>query len=588
MAGKKNVLVRRIKNLSVLKKMILALVICVIIPIVVLGTIMTLRVLRLSEQNQYEVQINQLTKAAKDIENLYTTTEQEAAVLASDNSVQAVTEYSASVIDYRNAAEKMEDASQKIESYSCVAISRDGEIIFQRGSKYMNETGNRSSTEQIENGSEISLWATEHPVLFQKGINHRQIDQISYYTTILREVTLEKVGILSIHIDAQELLEQLLPYSDKEEDVVEDAMIYDGNGQVMVSRQQDANMERLCWEEFLDREEKSDSGYFPVKADGGEYIVLYTKCGTSGWYLFQVEEKLGIYGAQITFMACAVLLCIMFGIVYGIIQNRTILKPLKHLSRRMDAVKGGVLEKKYYETSGDEIGNVEKGFEDMVAHIHDLINQVYVQTIKKQDAEREMLLTKMNPHFLYNALDSIHWLAFRNKDYEVSEQLEALADVYRHILQFGEGKLAVEKELEFIENYIFLLECQMGERVEFIRDVPETLYNYKIPKLLIQPMVENAMVHGLKDVQSGGKVKIRIRKRGDKMVITVIDNGAGCDAQSVMERIRNKNGMDAFALRNIEERILLCGEEGCGLRVYSGKRGGCIVQAIVKWEADTR
>ena len=196
-----------------------------------------------------------------------------------------------------------------------------------------------------------------------------------------------------------------------------------------------------------------------------------------------------------------------------------------------------------------------------------------------------MLLAKMNPHFLYNSLDSMHWLAIRNKDYEVSEQLEALADVYRHILRFGEGMISVQDDMEFIDNYLFLLDFQMGDRVEFRNDIPEELHCYLIPKLITQPLVENAVQHGLRDVNTGGKVKIRMRRQQGDLVITVLDNGVGCDVEKIRNLLKDKEGKEAFALRNIDERVRLRYGDGYGLKMYSKEGKGCIVQVKVKLEA---
>lgn len=571
-----------LKNLSVRQKMFAALILCVIVPILLLGVVTTTRVLHLSEENQYEIQRNQLIKTGKDIEKLYDSILQEVASLSGDSSVQAITAGNATVMDYKYAAEKLQKANENMDFCSAVTLSKEGRILFQRGKRYINEWEDERFTSQIEEERMPYLWAAEHPVTFSQGIKIRERSQISYYTTIMKEITLKNEGVLGVHIDTEEFLEQFFPYINDENN--NGIFLFDGVGNVLISNADDVQIREKCWEVFSNEDRTEESGYFPLKTEKGTSIVLYTKCGPGGWYLFQAERKVSLYSAQIFFLAGAIVLCIVFGIVYGMIQNKTIIQPLHHLSKRMDAVKKGVLEKKDYEVAHDEIGNVEKGFEDMVAHINKLINEVYMQTIKTQDAERKMLLAKMNPHFLYNSLDSIHWLAIRNKDYEVSEQLEALADVYRYILQFGEDMILVREDMEFIGNYLFLLEFQMGDRIEFIQDIPEELQGFSIPKLVTQPLIENAVQHGLKDKKVGGKVKIRMRKSGEKLKIQVLDNGTGCDAARLNELIR-KEVKDAFALRNIDERIRLRYGEEYGIRVYSKEEKGTIVTVTVKLEA---
>lgn len=560
----------RFKNLPIQKKMIYALLFCIILPILLLGFLTVRYIVRLSEQNQYEVQISQLIRAGQDIEGLYTGVTREAARLAGDSSVQAIAEGNATGRDYWNAAKSLEESAGSIEYCCNIAVSRDGHVVFQRGENYIGEgTG-------VEGYESFSYWKPAGNLQFQMGIRDITLPVFSYHTAVLNKITILREGMLNVYLRADELLETLAPYDD---DTMGNVFLFDREGEVIAAQKGGQEEGGRYWEAFSEEKDR-ERGYFPISTAAGQEIALYTRCGNSGWYLFQIEKKPGLYSVQLLFIIGAVVLCVLFGMVYGMIQNKTMILPLRRLSERIDVVKTGVLEKQEYETNKDEIGRVEKGFEDMVARVRELIDQVYVETIKRQDAEREALLAKMNPHFLYNSLDSIHWLAYRNKDYEVSEQLEALADVYRHILRFGENMITVSEELEFIDNYLYLLESQMGERVTFLRDIPEELYGYMVPKLILQPLVENAVQHGLKDVPGGGVVKIRMRRRGEQLLLWVLDNGAGCDGRRVMEQIHSRDGGQSFALRNIDERVRLRFGEECGLLIYS-KGAGCIVRVAL-------
>lgn len=560
----------RFKNLPIQKKMIYALLFCIILPILLLGVLTVRYIVRLSEQNQYEVQISQLIRAGQDIEGLYTGVTREAARLAGDSSVQAIAEGNATGRDYWNAAKSLEESAGSIEYCCNIAVSRDGHVVFQRGENYIGEgTG-------VEGYESFSYWKPAGNLQFQMGIRDITLPVFSYHTAVLNKITILREGMLNVYLRADELLETLAPYDD---DTMGNVFLFDREGEVIAAQKGGQEEGGRYWEAFSEEKDR-ERGYFPISTAAGQEIALYTRCGNSGWYLFQIEKKPGLYSVQLLFIIGALVLCVLFGVVYGMIQNKTMILPLRRLTERIDVVKTGVLEKQEYETNKDEIGRVEKGFEDMVARVRELIDQVYVETIKRQDAEREALLAKMNPHFLYNSLDSIHWLAYRNKDYEVSEQLEALADVYRHILRFGENMITVSEELEFIDNYLYLLESQMGERVTFLRDIPEELYGYMVPKLILQPLVENAVQHGLKDVPGGGVVKIRMRRRGERLLLWVLDNGAGCDGRRVMEQIHSCDGGQSFALRNIDERVRLRFGEECGLLIYS-KGAGCIVRVAL-------
>ena len=569
-------------QMAIRQKMIMSLILFVIIPIIVLGILFSVRMFRLSERNQYEMQINQLLRSANDIDTLNQNVTREAAVLSGDDSINAILSGNATVMDYKNAAQKMNSAVDKIEFCSVIAVSKNGQVLFQRGSSYMEESENKEFTDKIESDEVLYLWTAGNEVNFKPGIHVTTRPQISFYTSIMKKLTLQNEGVLSIHIDEEAVLGKLLPYSDNE--IGQDIVLFDEDGNVILSNSDDSKMIELCRSNIWAEDNRKDTGYFTVDSSEGPQIALYAKCDESGWYMLQTEKKISYLGTQFIFIFSVILLCVLFGCIYGMIQNQTIIKPLHHLAERIHVVKQGVLEKKESEVAGDEIGNVESGFEDMVSHINKLINQVYVQTIKTQEAEREMMLAKINPHFLYNSLDSIHWLAIRNKDYEVSELLEVLADIYRKILASGEGMIPIREDLEFINDYIFLLDFQMGDRIEFIKDVPGELKAYVIPKLITQPLIENAVGHGLNKTKMNGKVKIRIRKKNDRLHIFVIDNGIGCDAEGLNRILQDGNPESAFALRNINDRIRLRFGGEFGVKIYSRRGWGTIVKVTVGME----
>ena len=571
-------------KLSVQQKMIAALMCCIIVPIILLGIISTMWVVRLSEKNQYEMQINQLLKYGQEIENNYEALIREAAVLSSDTSIMAVLKQEASVIDYRQASGKLLESAGKITSCSAITISRNAEILFQRGELYLGEYEDEGYINKLEHEKKPYIWADVHPIVFEKGIYKTEIEHISYYRTIMKTVTLETEGVLGIHINAGAFIQEVIPQNNNGE--LDNIFIINNEGELFGELTENESLRTESLKQYALEDAENEYGYFSLRHEENNYIVLYTKCGGSGWTLFQAEEQMPLYNIQILLVSSVIILCIGFGIAYGIIQNFTIIKPLQHLSHRIDSIKAGVIEKKEYEVVYDEIGRVEKAFEEMVDYINHLIKQVYIQEIKTKDAEREMLLSKMNPHFLYNSLDAIHWLAIRNKDYEVSELLEALADVYRHILSFGFEMVTVKEEMEFMHSYLLLMEYQLGDRISFCEDIPEYLNSYRIPKLMLQPLVENAIQHGLKDIQENGKIKVRMRKSGTKLKVSVLDNGVGCDAESLKKMLKDESARKAFALRNIHERLSLRYGEDNGIKIFSRSNRCTIVSFVVELEGE--
>lgn len=222
--------------------------------------------------------------------------------------------------------------------------------------------------------------------LFEKGIHSFLLDEITYETTILQDMTYNKQGTVRIYLDVSQILEAIAPTGAEGETAIQNVLVCTPDGKILFEKE----TESRDGEQFIHLLESQDrlysSGYFSVSA-ASKQMVLYARCETGGWYLVQTMDKLDIYDTQLLYILGVLFFCIVFGVVYGMIQNKTILNPLQRLSHRINIVKTGVLEKESYETAYDEIGNVERGFEDMVSHINDLINQVYLQTIKTKDAE---------------------------------------------------------------------------------------------------------------------------------------------------------------------------------------------------------
>jgi len=214
-----------------------------------------------------------------------------------------------------------------------------------------------------------------------------------------------------------------------------------------------------------------------------------------------------------------------------------------------------------------------------------LIEEVYTTKIKEQEAELNALIAQINPHFLYNTLDSIHWLAVKNRDYAVGEQLEALSAIFRHVLNRGEECVTIASEVEFIRNYMAIMESRFGRRVKIQIQTEPGLEQVLIPKLIIQPLVENGILHGLEPKKEGGTILITIEVQGDNLVIAVEDDGVGADEAEITEKMKNReSGKDTFALKNIDDRIKLRYGSAYGLCFESKPGKGTRVLVVMPLE----
>ena len=238
--------------------------------------------------------------------------------------------------------------------------------------------------------------------------------------------------------------------------------------------------------------------------------------------------------------------------------SRSIGQPVSLLDKAMAKVKKGDLSIRIRTNRQDELGRLTESFNQMTGDLQKYLDDTVQKQKDLNKTTLKLYQTQLNPHFLYNTLDSIHWLAVKNRDYAVGEQLEALSAIFRHVLNRGEECVTIASEVEFIRNYMAIMESRFGRRVKIQIQTEPGLEQVLIPKLIIQPLVENGILHGLEPKKEGGTILITIEVQGDNLVIAVEDDGVGADEAEITEKMKNReSGKDTFALKNIDDRIKL-------------------------------
>ncbi len=227
---------------------------------------------------------------------------------------------------------------------------------------------------------------------------------------------------------------------------------------------------------------------------------------------------------DITIVIC--LICCFLAMMISLRLANSISKPLRNLSALMGKVGEGDFSVSINDDSVDEVGNLSRHFNKMVAQVQKLIQEVYREQYLKQKAELKSLRMQINPHFLYNTLESINWMARIKKVPEIGEMVKALGDLMRVSIN-GDDFITLEDELKNITNYLKIQKFRYGNRFESIINIDESLRKIMIPKLTLQPIVENAIVHGLEGKIENGCLEIICSMSGDNINIIVRDDGIG-------------------------------------------------------------
>ena len=251
---------------------------------------------------------------------------------------------------------------------------------------------------------------------------------------------------------------------------------------------------------------------------------------------------------------------------------RVMVKPTKKLVDSMTAYQEGNFDSRFKVESQDEISQIGMVYNQMADKVQNLIEKNYTLEIANREAEIEFLKMQINPHFLYNCLDTISWLGFSNGNSEITDLAVALGKFLRASIK-REDYYTVKQEMEVVDNYLFIQKYRFGDKIEIRHNIPDEVLNFYIPSFIIQPVIENSIVHGLEEQIEKGILWINIQLCDNKYLqFNLTDNGKGMDEEQLKQVIQNysdKNKKSSIGLSNVYRRLnLLYGEE-CEFHVTS-------------------
>ena len=320
----------------------------------------------------------------------------------------------------------------------------------------------------------------------------------------------------------------------------------------------------------------------------GDKIYTVSKSVETGWItvgtisaaeLFENNKQVqGMY----LLVAGALLICVL--IVSSIIAKQ-ITKPIKKLSKSMSMVEHGEFDKASVPITDDnEIGMLSRSFNVMTEKIHTLMEQNIYEQEEKRKNEMKALQAQINPHFLYNTLDSIIWMSEAGKNEEVVLMTSALAKLLRQSISNDRAKVTVSEEINYVKSYLTIQKMRYKDKLEFSINVSPEIMNVKIIKFALQPLVENAIYHGLKYKETKGNLIIEGYKEGEKAVLVVKDDGIGMDEETlkhIFDGSQKGNKSNGVGVPNVQKRIQLYFGPEYGITYRSRKGEGTEVTVTV-------
>lgn len=311
------------------------------------------------------------------------------------------------------------------------------------------------------------------------------------------------------------------------------------------------------------------------------YLIVSADAGVDDWKIivYQPQKMMAREIQTLLVLVMGIIaVCIFTSVVASLAFSRFVVRDIKRLRDNMQAVEEGNMELMVTSDAGDEVGSLIRGFGSMLGEINRLIHEVYESKLTQRKSEMTALQAQINPHFLYNSLSLINWKALEAGQQDISKITLALSSFYRTSLNRGKNVLTIEKEIENMKSYLEIQLCMHDNDFDVIMDIDEEILPYQTLNLLLQPLVENAIDHGIDLKEDGrGYIKIIGRKDAENIYLTVEDNGVGIEPEILSSILEFKT--KGYGVRNVNQRIrLYYGEEYC-LRIESevGKGTRCTI-----------
>lgn len=310
--------------------------------------------------------------------------------------------------------------------------------------------------------------------------------------------------------------------------------------------------------------------------DKENHIICYNNILPSNWVIANVIPKKEVYNLNnlyLIFFISNLIFCLILFIVIYIFFLHRIFNPIESLIENMSSKVENNLNYDFNYDRNDEIGILVKSYNDMKNRINNLITINYKNQIEQKELELKQLQNQINPHFIYNTLESIHMMAEINDDSETSTMAEYFGTIIRYSMNRRVNTVQLKDEITIIEHYIYLQRIRFNTLFTITNLVNSDVLECEIIKMIIQPLIENSIYHGLSECDGNGKIIIQALNIDNNLVITVSDNGIGMDdskLKDLNDYINDKNELfNGIALRNINKRLKLNYGEQYGLEVTS-------------------
>jgi two-component system, sensor histidine kinase YesM len=428
------------------------------------------------------------------------------------------------------------------------------------------------------NGSNVWLNPEKNDYIFATAREIRQFRNLSF----------DNLGTIIIYLNMDKLVANILEGSKKRD------------GEFLIVRQSNIIFPKetnsLFKEAAISLDSQSVASRYQIKKiDNKNYFLVHIKSNYFDWGYLNVIPYNQIFeniNKVKTFLIIIFILMFVVVTMFGIRFARNITIPLENLVDGMKYIKVGDFKeasKKALQASvmqDDEVGKLQQNFQAMIQQIDELINENYSKQLTIKETEFKALQAQINPHFLYNTLESINWLAKGNGQTQISRMVESLGFLLRNSINLKKPLITIEEELTIVKNYVVIQQYRFEERLDFHMEVDEDIVGFYIPKLTLQPLVENAIHYALEPKIDPCRISIYSIVNKETIKLIVEDDGPGMES-AFIEKLKKgevKTRGQGVGLSNIDDRIKLSYGEKYGVSIESEYNKGTKVIIVLPFD----
>ncbi|HIX25030.1 MAG TPA: sensor histidine kinase [Candidatus Lachnoclostridium avicola] len=352
--------------------------------------------------------------------------------------------------------------------------------------------------------------------------------------------------------------------------------LMDGGGEIICHPKAQLINAGLMEEDNLEVAGRKEGSY-RERFGGEERITTVKSIGYTGWKAVGVNPTgsmtLNVLKTRIFVVFIVLLFLFVLTMINAYISSR-ITNPIKELEKSVSLLESGDLDAPVYIGGSAEIRSLGHSIQGMALRIKGLMNDIVAEHESKRKSEFDTLQSQINPHFLYNTLDIIVWMIENEKKTDAVRVVTALARFFRISLSRGKSIITVKDELEHVRNYLMIQQMRFKNKFTYEIDADEDVLELASLKLMLQPMVENAIYHGMEFMDGDGVIQIRVWREGDDLYLRVRDNGLGMTKEQVENLFKDSGHVPSrrgsgIGVRNVNERVHLYFGDAYGLRIES-------------------